>query len=577
MRPLGKKQELLLVGLCFVLTFFVHGSVLYAQEGSAPPDWIVTQSEDDLDTEEKAAIEQAEEDFDPPEGNPTVFKDFREDSPYIEDDWKEERRQIFLDNIKAEIRGSEKELFDVNANVKETHDRLDNVHEEITTLSEQIAIFDEKIATTEDLILNVAAQIAQKENEIILLYEEIDLKNAAITHQKKMLSEYLRALYLRESAISNTMVENSEVSIAKLLLSDEPVGTQLQQITYFNLLEEQGLELFHELESMVIELEQAKELAKVAKVKLARLYAKLDEEREQLEVQREAKAKLLEITRGEEEIYKRLIAETQLQQNQLQEDLRELRDNLAFIQEEMRVLGDSFDPNDYRDLFSGEKTSIYAYINAFKDDVEGFRLHWPVTPARGISAYFRDAAYVGVFGVQHNAIDVPTKQKTTVRAPAEGVVYKVRDNGYGYSYLILAHKGGFMTVYGHVYEFLVEPGEKIRAGQAVALSGGTPGTKGAGYMTTGAHLHFEVMKGGKYVDPMFYLPLSALDYGSLPQKYKDIADSQELKVAREEESDEENALPSEEEVRAQAEAGQVGDSVGTPETSQGQKIPRATE
>ncbi|MEZ4087156.1 MAG: peptidoglycan DD-metalloendopeptidase family protein [Candidatus Gracilibacteria bacterium] len=556
-----------------MLTFFVHGSILYAQEGS---DWIVSQSDEQLDNEEKAAIDQAEKDFEEPEGNPTVFKDFREDSPYVEDNWKEERRQIFLDNIKAEIRGSEKELSDVNANMKETNDRLDNVHEEITTLSEQIAIFDEKITTTEQLILNVAAQVAQKENEIILLYEEIDLKNAAISHQKKILSEYLRALYMRESAISNTMVQNSEVNIAKLLLSDEPVGTQLQQITYFNLLEEQGLELFHQLETMVTELEKSKELAKVAKVKLARLYAKLDEEREQLEVQREAKQQLLEVTRGEEEIYKNLIAETQEQQNQLQEDLRELRDNLTFIQDEMRVLGSAFDPNDYRDLFSGEKTSIYAYINAFKDDVDGFRLHWPVTPARGISAYFRDAAYVGVFGVQHNAVDIPTKQNTTIRAPAEGVVYKVRDNGYGYSYLILAHKGGFMTVYGHVSGFLVEPGEKVRAGQAVALSGGTPGTKGAGYMTTGAHLHFEVMKDGSYTDPLFYLPLSELDYASLPQKYKDIADSQELKVARESESEVED-LPSEEEVRQQAEAARSGDSAETQDASPGQKIPRGEE
>ncbi|HMR01529.1 MAG TPA: hypothetical protein PKA32_04005, partial [Candidatus Gracilibacteria bacterium] len=100
-----------------MLTFFVHGSILYAQEGS---DWIVSQYDEQLDNEEKAAIEQAEKDFEEPEGNPTVFKDFREDSPYVEDDWKEERRQIFLDNIKAEIRGSEKELFDVNANMKET-------------------------------------------------------------------------------------------------------------------------------------------------------------------------------------------------------------------------------------------------------------------------------------------------------------------------------------------------------------------------------------------------------------------------------------------------------------------------
>jgi len=69
----------------------------------------------------------------------------------------------------------------------------------------------------------------------------------------------------------------------------------------------------------------------------------------------------------------------------------------------------------------------------------------------------------------------------------------------------LAHRGGFITAYGHVSQFLVEPGERVYAGEPVALSGGMPGTKGAGVMTTGAHLHFEVIKGGVHVDPLEFL------------------------------------------------------------------------
>jgi hypothetical protein len=108
----------------------------------------------------------------------------------------------------------------------------------------------------------------------------------------------------------------------------------------------------------------------------------------------------------------------------------------------------------------------------------------------------------------------------------------VRDNGYGYSYLILAHAGGFMTVYGHVSEFRVAEGEKVFAGQIVALSGATPGTKGAGLMTTGAHLHFEVLKGGKYVDPLDYLPLSYLPLDTLPEKYRSRITGEATKVKR---------------------------------------------
>jgi len=376
------------------------------------------------------------------------------------------------------------------------------------------------------LILNTSIQIAEKKNQIDLLQGDIEIKNIEIGNQKQMLAQYIKTLYSQESAVTNTINSNEEINITKLLLSDEPVAQQLQRIKYFTILEDTGHEIFNKLEELVNELEQDKELAKLAQLKLTKLYTQLEDQKNDLQAQREGKENLLTLTRGKEEIFQNLIDETRSQQAEIQKELTELKDNLAFIKDEMQVLGDRFDPNDYKDMFTGEKGSIYAYINAFKDDSGIFRPAWPVEPVRGISAYFHDSSYFSVFGMQHNAIDIPTSQKTTIRAPAESVVYKVRDNGFGYSYLMLAHKGGYMTLYGHINAFLVEPGEKVRAGQAVALSGGTPGTKGAGYMTTGAHLHFEIMKGGSYVDPMEFLPLAELNYSSLPQKYKEIADAQ---------------------------------------------------
>jgi murein DD-endopeptidase MepM/ murein hydrolase activator NlpD len=93
-----------------------------------------------------------------------------------------------------------------------------------------------------------------------------------------------------------------------------------------------------------------------------------------------------------------------------------------------------------------------------------------------------------------------------VAAAADGVIAKVSDNGMGFSSLVIRHEGGFATLYGHVSGFLVQEGQHVRAGDPVALSGGQPGTKGAGKMTTGSHLHFEVTKSGIHVDPLTYLP-----------------------------------------------------------------------
>lgn len=133
------------------------------------------------------------------------------------------------------------------------------------------------------------------------------------------------------------------------------------------------------------------------------------------------------------------------------------------------------------------------------------RLAWPVNPDLGISAHFEDEGYEARFKMAHHAIDIPTEQGTLIAAPADGQVTHVSMNGLGYSYITIAHVDGFETVYGHISAALVEPGDRVRTGEAIARSGGRPGSPGAGLLTTGPHLHFAVKKDGALVDPLKYL------------------------------------------------------------------------
>jgi murein DD-endopeptidase MepM/ murein hydrolase activator NlpD len=157
----------------------------------------------------------------------------------------------------------------------------------------------------------------------------------------------------------------------------------------------------------------------------------------------------------------------------------------------------------FRELWEAQGKAVALGRSLPRADV--IRLAWPVEPLYGISAGFEDPDYQTRFGIAHQAVDIPALQGTEVLAAADGVVEEVRDNGLGFNSLTIRHDG-FVTLYGHVESFLVQEGEQVRAGDRIALSGGMPGTPGAGHLTTGPHLHLELISGGEHLDPLQYLP-----------------------------------------------------------------------
>lgn len=97
----------------------------------------------------------------------------------------------------------------------------------------------------------------------------------------------------------------------------------------------------------------------------------------------------------------------------------------------------------------------------------------------------------------HTGVDWTAPNGTPIFASGNGVVDKVGwEGGYG-KYVRLKHANGYETAYGHMTAFAkgMEPGTRVRQGQVIGFVGSTG-------LSTGAHVHYEVLVNGRFVDPM---------------------------------------------------------------------------
>ena len=116
--------------------------------------------------------------------------------------------------------------------------------------------------------------------------------------------------------------------------------------------------------------------------------------------------------------------------------------------------------------------------------------------------------YTSLFGMRvhpvtgelsmHQGVDIRADMGSWVGASADGkVIFAGWGGNLGYC-IKIAHKEGYITVYGHLSKILVHEGQNVFAGKLIAKTGNSG-------RTTGPHLHFAIYKDGKLLDPLKFL------------------------------------------------------------------------
>lgn len=139
------------------------------------------------------------------------------------------------------------------------------------------------------------------------------------------------------------------------------------------------------------------------------------------------------------------------------------------------------------DLKTEENTEI-TNINGIK--IATLPVSGTISSRYGVSSSIRSS--------RHTGLDIAASKGTQIKVVADGTVISAEYSG-SYGYLVkVDHGNGVETWYAHTSKMYVKKGEKVKAGDVIALVGSTGNS-------TGPHLHFEIRINGEHVNPQNYL------------------------------------------------------------------------
>ncbi|MCF7820646.1 MAG: peptidoglycan DD-metalloendopeptidase family protein [Candidatus Pacebacteria bacterium] len=371
--------------------------------------------------------------------------------------------------LNSQLKEKKKALDEIKTKQEEYSQIIKQHQESKATLESQLAILENRILKSELDIQETELLIDEMNLQIRKLNLDIAATDKTIEGEKLHLSELLKLVY-----------KQNQASTLEILLLNSSLADFLNQVKYLEDTNEEIASSLDELRKYKDNLEKDQQ-AKVEKnQELLALKEDLIKKKDALEYEKDNKENILVQTASREKEFQSLLEQAKAEQAQASSEIVSLENTVR------------------RKLSALDSSKLEKLDSEFA---------WPV-PKNYITSTFHDPDYPyrKIIG-EHPAVDIRAAHGTTLRAAASGYVAKVKfDGSRSYGYIMIIHGDGYSTVYGHVSRVTVAEDDYVLQGQVIGASGGMPGTPGAGYFTTGPHLHFEIRKDGIPVNPLNYLP-----------------------------------------------------------------------
>lgn len=367
-----------------------------------------------------------------------------------------------IETIREQIDERKAEIERIDGKLEQYRSKIQEYSRRSASLSNDIALIENELAMAELDIVATQNEIDAENLELKILDQRIEETTKEISKEQQILSSLLFELHKQDGKgiidvlLGANTFNDVFAAAAQLESLNERMRTSLETTKG---MKEDMLDQQSEHEERVVEL--------------ASLEDELQDNVAELDAKRGAKEFLMAETRESEAEYRVLMSE--------------LRQEQQFVTSQIAALQD-----EYQDKLDRSDTSGGSSV-----------ITWPITGR--ITVLFHDPTYPFRNLFEHSGLDIAVPQGTPLKAAAPGYVAWARTGRMYGNYVMIIHGNGLATLYAHMSRLDVVADQYVARGDIIGLSGGRPGTQGAGF-STGPHLHFEVRKDGLPVDPMQYLP-----------------------------------------------------------------------
>lgn len=352
------------------------------------------------------------------------------------------------------------------ASAQSAQSKLEQAQKQQKELKEKINATQGKISDNNKKRQALDAEISKVQEKIDSLNSKIRVSNEKIDKQQKELdiaeknSKEQYDSYLHRAKM---MVERGSVTYLEILLNSKSFGDLLSRLSVVKQIVRYDSNKLDELKAIEKKIADLKE--ELVKEKDALVALKKDEDAQMstLSAKRAESQRLIDGLMADQSSYKKALEEQERAEANARAEIQRLANRSSYSG---KYSGSMIWPS------SGPVTSPYY-----------MRVH-PVTGKLR----------------QHTGIDIGSPHGSNIVAAAAGEVIVAGYNAGGYgNYVVISHGSGVSTLYAHASRLCVSVGQTVAQGEVIAKVGSTG-------MSTGPHLHFEVLINGAHTNPQQYLP-----------------------------------------------------------------------